>query len=83
MDVIVNGREVDAYFADHGLIVELDGWEYHRSRAAFEKDRDDDAEALASRTPTLRVTWDRVNGRATEQEAARLHGILAARQADR
>jgi hypothetical protein len=74
-NVIVNGREVDAYFPDHNLIVELDSWEFHRSRQAFEKDRDDDGEALADGTPTLRITWDRVHG-GSAKEAERLHRTL-------
>ena len=35
MNVHVWGHRVDAYFPQHRLIVELDGWETHRIRAAF------------------------------------------------
>lgn len=74
----VGGHEVDALFTEHGLIVELDGWEFHRDRRAFESDRDRDADTLALGLPTIRVTWGRMTGRAT-REAERLHGILASR----
>ena len=36
INVTVGGREVDAYFPEHHLIVELDGWDYHKDRDAFE-----------------------------------------------
>jgi hypothetical protein len=78
-NVIVNGREVDGFFPDHNLIVELDSYEFHGTRQAFEQDRVNDAEALANGTPTVRITWDRVHGRSTTEEAERLHRILAAR----
>jgi very-short-patch-repair endonuclease len=75
----IAGHEVDAFFPDHELIVELDGWDFHRDRAAFEGDRDRDADALAlTGAPTLRVTWERMISRA-EREARRLHQILAQR----
>ncbi len=73
----VAGHEVDAFFPEHGLIVELDGWEFHRDRHAFEADRNRDADALALGLRTVRITWERMTGRAG-QEAQRLHRILAA-----
>jgi hypothetical protein len=36
----VEGQEVDAAWLDAGVVVELDSWEYHRTRAAFERDRE-------------------------------------------
>jgi hypothetical protein len=47
----LNGDEVDAYFPAHNLIVELDGWPYHKDRHAFETDRERDAHHLAHGTP--------------------------------
>lgn len=35
----VHGFEVDAYWPDARLAIELDSWEYHRGRGAFERDR--------------------------------------------
>ncbi len=72
----VAGHEVDALFPEHGLIVELDGWEFHRDRHAFENDRDRDADALVLGLPTVRVTWGRMTGR-SQREAERLRRILA------
>lgn len=39
MNAYVGGYEVDAYWPDSRLVVELDGYEYHRGREAFERDR--------------------------------------------
>jgi very-short-patch-repair endonuclease len=39
-NAIVEGVEVDAFWASRRLIVELDGWQFHRTRADFERDRE-------------------------------------------
>jgi hypothetical protein len=76
MDANVGGHTVDAYFPDEGLIVELDSWDAHQSRHAFETDRDRDADSLLLGHPTVRITWDRMHD-TPRREAERLHGILA------
>lgn len=73
----VAGHEVDAFFPEHRLIVELDGWDFHRDRHNFEEDRERDADALAAGLSTLRVTWPRMITRGA-REAARLKRILEA-----
>jgi hypothetical protein len=70
-----NGRKLDAYFPEHGLIVETDGWEFHKSRESFEDDRERDADHLDHGLPTVRLTRRRFE-QAPDQEAARLHRIL-------
>jgi very-short-patch-repair endonuclease len=49
--------EVDFYWPQHHLIVEIDGWETHRSKAAFEADRQRDAALTAAGHRVLRFTW--------------------------
>jgi len=39
MNAWVDGVEVDAAWPSHALAVELDGWAFHRDRAAFRRDR--------------------------------------------
>lgn len=80
INVKVGGYEVDAFYEAEQMIVELDGWEYHSSREAFELDRERDADAIAGGIPTLRITWERMR-QAPRKEAARLHAILASRRA--
>jgi hypothetical protein len=71
-----NGYEVDALFPGHNVIVELDGWDYHRDRHSFEGDRDRDATNLAEGQPTVRITWERMT-ETPAREANRLRQILA------
>jgi sigma54-dependent transcription regulator len=70
--------EVDAYFPVQRVIVELDGWRFHSSRASFESDRERDAALLALGIVTVRITWNRLI-KTPEREAARLRKILEAR----
>lgn len=78
-NVMVNGRGVDAYFPDHKVIVELDGWDFHKDREAFEDDRERDAENLKHGLVTVRITRERFEG-APDREAARLQEILDGRR---
>jgi hypothetical protein len=80
IDTKVLGHEADAYFEAEQLIVELDSWEFHRDRDAFERDRDRDADMLAARIATVRVTSRRLTN-TPAREADRLHMILAQRRA--
>jgi hypothetical protein len=52
----VAGYELDAYWPDCGLAVELDSFETHGSRRAFEADRERDATLLEQGISTIRVT---------------------------
>jgi hypothetical protein len=74
----VAGYEVDALFRAQRVIVELDGFEYHRDRDSFERDRDRDAATLTAGFETVRVTWVRL-GDVPSREARRLRAILRAR----
>ena len=75
----MHGYEVDALFAAQRLVVELDGWEFHKGRVAFGDDRDRDADLLDFGYETVRITWDRLH-ETPEREAARLRRILARRE---
>ncbi len=75
INVLVNGRRVDAYFPEHRLIVETDGWEFHNDHEAFEDDRERDAENLRSGIATVRITRDRFDN-APDYEASRLQEIM-------
>ncbi len=71
------GQEVDVLFADQRLVVEVDGYAFHGTRAAFERDRRRDADLAAAGFRVLRVTWRALT---SEPEAviARLAGALSA-----
>ena len=75
INVNLNGREVDAYFPQANLIVELDGWDTHQHHDAFEDDRERDAHHLDHGHSTLRITKPRLTT-TPDHEAARLHRIV-------
>jgi very-short-patch-repair endonuclease len=53
--------EVDALWPAQRLAAELDSWEFHRHRAAFERDRIRDAALQAAGYRTIRITDRRMN----------------------
>jgi very-short-patch-repair endonuclease len=72
----VHGYEVDLLFRDHDLAVEIDGYDAHSGRVAFERDR------LKRATLTSRgITVMPITGRQIRDDApgvlARLRGALA------
>ncbi len=79
VNVHVAGREVDAWFPEERVIVELDGWDFHSDRGSFEGDRDKDTTALEHDIVTVRLTDRRMTG-SPEREAERLLRILRSRR---
>lgn len=77
-NVLVHGYEVDAYWPDQRLVVELDSFEFHKSRAAFERDRERDMELRLAGEEVVRVTDRRIR-RDPVRLAASITGLLAAR----
>jgi hypothetical protein len=71
----VNGYEVDAFFPEHGVIIELDGRHFHTDPEAFEDDRERDAENLKHGLRTVRITTTRLT-ETPDDEADRLLKIL-------
>jgi very-short-patch-repair endonuclease len=55
-NVTILGHEVDAYWPAHRLMVEMDSWEYHGHRAAFERDRARDTKMQAAGYRVIRLT---------------------------
>jgi very-short-patch-repair endonuclease len=70
--------ELDTVWRSARVVVELDGYEFHRTRAAFERDRARDAELQASGFAVLRFTWRQVRYQ-PELVLARLVRTLALR----
>ena len=71
-NVRVAGREVDFYWPEHRLVVEVDGFAFHGHRAAFERDRRRDAELHGHGVDVIRVTWEQL-----EREPTALVATLA------
>ncbi len=56
-NVRVQGLEVDLHWPDQRLIVEVDGFRFHGTRRAFERDRRRDSLLHAAGERVMRVTW--------------------------
>ena len=54
------GLRLDLLWEEAGLIVEVDGWETHGTREAFQADRARDRAMLVQGRGTMRYTWDDV-----------------------
>jgi very-short-patch-repair endonuclease len=56
-NVQVAGYEVDFLWRDHRLVVEVDGFAFHATRTASERDRTRDATLQAAGYRVVRLTW--------------------------
>jgi very-short-patch-repair endonuclease len=68
--------EVDFLWEKHRVIAELDSWEYHHTREAFERDRRRDIELSLAGYTVIRVTA-RMPGESRERLVAQLRTLLA------
>lgn len=60
---------VDAYWAQARLVVELDGYNFHSGRAAFERDRARDIATTLAGLRTIRLTQRRIERQRTRVQA--------------
>ncbi len=58
--------QVDCHWPDRRLIVELDGWQGHSSRAAFQSDRSRDRVLHVAGYAVLHFTWNQLDEEAQE-----------------
>ena len=73
----VAGYEVDALWPTHRLAVELDGLEFHRTRAAMRRDYDKALALTRAGLHVVRLDWEQVTVQAGAT-AATLRGLLSA-----
>ncbi len=62
-NVHIEGFRVDAVWPGHRIAVELDGWQDHGTRGAFERDRERDAALTAAGWRIVRLTYRQVTSR--------------------
>ena len=55
-NIVVEGYTVDCVWREHGLVAELDGYEFHDTRRAFDDDRERDQDLQAAGWRTVRIT---------------------------
>jgi len=75
-NVSILDHEVDAYWPRQRLVVEMDSWEFHAHRAAFERDRTRDAAMQAAGYRVIRLTHRRLKND-TAAVATQLRALLA------
>lgn len=66
LNVPVLGKEADLVWRERSVVVELDGYEFHRGREAFENDALRGNQLKADGWSVLRVTWRMLNQRPDE-----------------
>jgi very-short-patch-repair endonuclease len=79
-NVLVEGELVDALWRRERVIVELDGFAFHKSRAQFEADRRRDAKLMVAGYRVLRVTQRRLQNE-PEAVLAEIRALLSAARA--
>jgi len=79
MNYVVSGMELDAYWERERFLVELEVFETHGTRAAFERDRIRDDDLLALGIESIRVTGPRLR-REPDEVMRRLAGHLERRR---
>ncbi len=64
LNALIDGEtgthEVDAHWPDAGLAIQLDGFEFHRTRRDRERDAASDADLELAGRRVMRLTWDDV-----------------------
>ncbi len=77
-NVRVGPFELDLFWREHRVAVEVDGFAFHGDRSAFEADRRRDTDLAARGVQVIRITWRQLEA---EPEAiiARLAVVLAVR----
>jgi hypothetical protein len=76
----MDGRILDAFYPEEGVIVEVDSYKFHGPRGVFEADREKDFAATSKGLATVRLT-DRGMKRRGAKEAAQLRRTLSGRRA--
>jgi hypothetical protein len=61
----LHGIQVDAYWPSQRVVVELDGWAFHHTRQAFQRDRERSTALTLEGFVVLRFTYDHVVRRPT------------------
>jgi hypothetical protein len=69
-NIRIEGFEVDFVWRDRRLVVEVDGYAYHRSPTAFEGDRERDVRLQIAGWRVLRFTWRQITDRGAWVAAA-------------
>jgi predicted transcriptional regulator of viral defense system len=82
LNVLLDGQqsqhEIDAFWPSQGLVVQLDGFAFHRTRRDRERDAATDADLELAGLRVVRLTWEEVT-RHADRTVRRLAVIFAGR----
>jgi very-short-patch-repair endonuclease len=81
-NVWIGDQEVDAYWEDVGVVVQIDGAEAHNTRVAFREDRARDRRLSALGLRVVRITWADLDDEAQLADELRALRAAAALAAD-
>jgi very-short-patch-repair endonuclease len=73
----IEGEEVDFVWREARLIVEVDGYRYHRMPSAFEDDRERDVMLSVAGWHVMRFTWKQLTGRPAWVAASIRHRLAS------
>jgi very-short-patch-repair endonuclease len=79
----IEGIEVDFAWRDARVVVEVDGYRYHRASSAFETDRERDVMLAPAGWQVLRFTWTQLTTRPAWVAAAVVAGLAVLARRDR
>jgi very-short-patch-repair endonuclease len=79
INLFIAGHEIDAYWERERFAVEVDGWDAHRTQAAFESDPRRIEDLKLAGIDAIRITARRIE-REPEMVAKRLATLLAQRR---
>ena len=79
VNVPVAGYSVDFLWPEHKLIVEVDGFQFHGHRAAFERDRRKDQVLTMAGYRVIRITWRQLRDEPLAVAAAIAGALTACR----
>jgi very-short-patch-repair endonuclease len=77
VNVVIDGKVRDFFWPSAGLVVEADGYRYHRSPTAFNDDRERDVELTLAGVRSLRFTYDQCAKRRRYVKRSILRGLGA------
>lgn len=60
VNAVLHGYEVDCVWRAEKVVVEIDGYAFHGSRAAFERDRRRDAALMSAGFRVVRFSWRQI-----------------------
>jgi very-short-patch-repair endonuclease len=81
MNIYIAEHEIDAYWEEERFAVEVDGWDTHRTRAAFERDPLRIEELKLAGIDAIRITARRI-AREPDAVGERLRILLARRRSE-